>query len=103
MGTRQKLHAVLLALLPEGHKNVYFQPPNGLMMKYPCITYERSTMQTQYADNSSYSLHKRYEVTVIDKDPDSVIPDKVAMLPLCSHDRFFAVDNLNHDVFTLFF
>jgi hypothetical protein len=103
MGTRLELHAVLLDIMPENQKNVYFQPPNGLVMKYPCITYERSTIQSEYADNSAYNLYKRYEATVIDKSPDSELPDKVAMLPLCSHDRFFAVDNLNHDVFTLFF
>jgi hypothetical protein len=72
-------------------------------MQYPCIVYNRSNVDTQYADNSVYGMTKRYELTVIDQNPDSEIPDKVAMLPLCSYDRFFAVDKLNHDVFTLFF
>ena len=103
MASRAALQELLLALMPDGHKNVYFQPPTGMLMHYPCITYERSTIQSEYADNTSYANTKRYEVTVIDRDPDSDIPDKVLMLPLCSHDRFFAVDNLNHDVFTLFF
>ena len=103
MGTRLELQAVLLGIMPEQHKNVYFQPPSGKEMSYPCIVYERSTIQSEHADNFPYLNTKRYEVTVIDRTPDSEIPDKVMMLPLCSHDRFFAVDNLNHDVFTLFF
>jgi hypothetical protein len=40
---------------------------------------------------------------VIDPDPDSPIVDAVAELPLCTYDRFFTADNLNHDVFNLFF
>jgi len=103
MGTRLELQAVFEGIMPIEHKNVYFQPPPSLKMSYPCIVYERSTIQTEYADNGSHLLFDRYEATVIDRDPDSTIPKQVAMLPLCSHDRFFAVDNLNHDVFTLFF
>jgi hypothetical protein len=81
----------------------YFQPPNGLKMVYPCITYERDTTDTTFADNLPYSINKRYTVTVIDRNPDSDIPDKIALLPTCVHNRFFVADNLNHDVFTLYF
>jgi hypothetical protein len=40
---------------------------------------------------------------VIDRNPDSELPDKVIELPLCKFDRFYTADNLNHTVFTLFF
>jgi hypothetical protein len=46
---------------------------------------------------------KQYQVTVIDQDPDSGLPDKVEELPLCAFDRFFATENLNHHVFNLYF
>jgi hypothetical protein len=46
---------------------------------------------------------KQYQVTVIDRNPDSELPDMVEELPLCSFDRYFAADSLNHYVFTLFF
>jgi len=46
---------------------------------------------------------KRYKVTVIDPDPDSLIPDKVASLPSAVFNRFFAANNLNHDVYNLYF
>jgi len=72
-------------------------------MKYPCIVYERTNLQTQFADNKPYKTKKRYLVTVIDANPDSEIPDKVAELPMCSYDRFFTTDNLNHDIYYLFF
>jgi hypothetical protein len=42
-------------------------------------------------------------VTVIDEDPDSDIPGKVAMLPMTLFNRWFAADNLNHDIYTVYF
>ena len=72
-------------------------------MQYPAIVYQRDTGESRHANNVPYSYEKRYQVTVIDRNPDSLIPDKVAMLPLCSHDREFVADGLNHDVFTLYF
>jgi hypothetical protein len=86
-----------------GVANVYFQPPPSLQMTYPCIVYSRDYADTDFADNEPYKYLKRYQVTVIDRDPDSVIPDKVAKLPMCIFDRFFTADDLNHDVFKLFF
>jgi len=60
-------------------------------------------MKTEYADNGPYKHKTRYQVTVIDKNPDSEIPAKVKALPLCAYSRFFVADNLNHDVFNLYF
>lgn len=72
-------------------------------MEYPCIVYKRDARNTQFADNRPYRSKKRYQVTIIDQDPDSDIPEKVAALPLCSFSRFFTAGNLNHDVYTLYF
>lgn len=72
-------------------------------MQYPCIVYQRYNALTVFADNSPYRRTKRYQVTVIDADPDSAIPDEVAKLPMCTHNRFFVANNLNHDVFNLYF
>lgn len=83
--------------------HVYFQPPENIKMEYPCIVYERSDINVKYADNSPYSSTNRYTVTVIDRNPESAISSAIALLPLCSFDRFFAADNLNHDVYTLYF
>jgi hypothetical protein len=83
--------------------NVYFQPPSSLSMKYPCIVYELSHIKSDFADNNPYTLGVRYSVTIIDRDPDSTIPATIALLPLCSFDRFFTADNLNHYVFNIYF
>jgi len=99
MAQRSELQALLLTMVP----NVYFQPPPTVMMKYPCIVYKRDYNNTEFADDKPYKHRKRYMVTVIDQNPDSDIPDKVKELPLCLFDRFYTADNLNHDVFKLFF
>lgn len=101
MAQRLDLQALFLDILES--ENVYFQPPNNAQIKYPCIVYDRDLIVPDHADNKPYLLKKRYEVTVIDRDPDSEIPDKIAALPLCVHVRFFIADNLNHDVFRIFF
>lgn len=99
MGQRLDLQAKLEALC----QNVYFQPPAGMEMTYPCIVYNRDYRDTKFANNGVYASTKRYQVTVIDRDPDSDIPDKIAAMPLCRFDRFFAADGLNHDVYNLYF
>lgn len=72
-------------------------------MIYPCIVYQRDNADTEFAGNNPYRLTQRYQVTIIDKNPDSEIPKKVAALPLCLFNRFFVADNLNHDVYHLYF
>ena len=86
-----------------GSRNVYFQPPENLAMKYPAIVYNVDDGDTIFADNAPYRYSKRYMVTYIDADPDSDVPDKIAMLPMCRFSRAYAVDNLNHTVFNIFF
>jgi hypothetical protein len=97
MAQRLELQSLLKAMTT----NVYFQPPS--VMKYPCIKYELDGARTEFAGNHPYRYLKRYQVTVIDGNADSDIPDKVATLPTCTFDRFFVADNLNHFVFTLYF
>lgn len=96
---RKKLQKILEEFCP----NVYFQPPENIQLQYPCIIYNRSSGDTQFGDNKPYIFEQRYQVTVIDRNPSSEIPKKVAMLPLCVMDRHYTMDNLNHDLFNLYF
>ena len=101
MATRIDLQNVLEELL--GSRSVYYQPPESLKMSYPAIVYSRKTIDNSYANNSVYKQNYAYEITVIDKNPDSEIVNKVSKLPTCRFDRHFKSDNLNHDVFTLYY
>lgn len=101
MAPRLQLQSLLEGLL--GTDKVYFQPPANVLLTYPCIIYKRDYTQTIFATNNPYRHTIRYQVTVIDTNPDSAIPEKVGALPMCLFDRFYTADNLNHDVFNLFF
>ena len=101
MAPRNDLHQILVGIL--GTNNVYFQPPPTVKMVYPCIVYSRDTAKSIFANDRPYRYVKQYQVTVIDANPDSIIPDKVAQVPRCVHNRFFTAEQLNHDVFKLFF
>lgn len=101
MKRRHKLHKILKDIL--GSENVYFQPPESVKMKYPAIVYLRSNERIIHADNIPYKRVKRYQITVITKDPDSDIPDKIGELSGASFNRFFTSEGLNHDVYTLYF
>jgi hypothetical protein len=99
MGQRLDLQTLLETLAP----NVYFQPPDNVQIQYPCIVYQRYRALADFADNNVYNRVVSYQVTVIDSDPDSLIPAKVGALPLCTTNRNFVAGNLNHDVYTLYF
>lgn len=101
MGTRLQLQTLLEALL--GSRNVYFQAPNNEEMQYPAIIYSRDYVLAQHADNRPYRNTTRWQVTIIDEDPDSLVPGKVAQLPMSTFSRFFVADQLNHDVYDLYF
>jgi hypothetical protein len=101
MGTRLELQSVLEAL--DAGLHVYFQPPPNTQVLYPAIVYNRDLQAVEYADNQPYSRITRYQITVIDQNPDSQIPDKVAALPLSRYIRHFTTENLNHDIYDVYF
>lgn len=101
MASRLELQTLLEDIL--GSRNVYYQPPATVQMRYPAIVYSRNDFENFFACNGVYGQTVAYSVTVIDKNPDSVIVEKVSKLPLCSFDRHYVAENLNHDVFTLYF
>ncbi len=101
MDRRAELGKIFREIL--GNGNVYFQPPSNTQMRYPAIRYARSGMAFKHADNGKYNRRIHYTVTVIDSDPDSEIVNQVSMLPYCYFDRHYVQDNLNHDVFEIYF
>ena len=101
MGSRLDLQTKLETLL--GSKNVYYQPPASVRMNYPAIVYSRSNIENRHADDDVYMQAYFYEVIVIDEDPDSEVVENISKLPGCRFDRHYTSDNLNHDVFTLYY
>lgn len=85
-----------------GSRNVYFQPPASIKMKYPAIVYSLGSIDKIRANDDVYKLLPAYEVTLIDTNPDTDFLEKILALQYCSFDRFYRADNLNHWVFTLY-
>lgn len=82
---------------------VYFQPPASVRMHYPAIVYALEAISDFDANDRPYVHNKAYRITVIDKDPDSIIAEKMSDLPYCAFERFYTSDNLNHFVFRMFY
>lgn len=101
MGSRQDLHTILLGIL--GSNNVYFQPPESIRLNYPCIIYHRRKIVSRHADNKPYLHRKAYGIILIESDPDSALPNQIADLETAQHEQFFTKDNLNHNIFSLYF
>ena len=101
MHNRLDLHELLCEVL--GSRNVYYSPPESVKIKYPAIVYSRSDIDNKFANDSVYKQSHVYSITVIDDDPDSEIVERMSSMPKCKFDRHFVSDNLNHDLFTLYY
>lgn len=107
MGKRIDLHDILCGIMriytSESSESVYFQPPDNLRMSYPCIVYSLSDIDAKFADNIPYIRQRRYTLTVIDRNPDSLIVEAISQLPRCSFDRVYKAENLNHWAFNIYY
>jgi hypothetical protein len=101
MGRRLQLQARLKAI--PGVQSVYYQAPGAQAMVYPSIIYAKDRTFKLHANNSPYLLEKRYLLTAMDWDPDSPIFEALEMFPKCTFDRHYEKDQLNHQVFQLYF
>lgn len=103
MRTWSDLQQILQDILGEDGK-AYFQPPENIKLKYPCIVFDRSGARIANADNINYRITKSYTITLITKNADNdIYIDKILELPMCSFDREFVTDGLVHEVFSIYF
>lgn len=101
MSSRLDLQKMLETLL--GSKQVYYQKPENVKIQYPAIIYSKSKIDTKKADDTIYKKDTKYSITIIDHKPDNVVIDKLLVLPYCSYERNYKVDNLNHDVLNIYY
>lgn len=98
--TRMAIQTILETVL--GSSNVYYQPPENIKLKFPCIIYSLADIRTRYADNYPYTSKRMYEIRLIHKNPDNDIVDKILDLPTCKFDRSYPYDNMHYFVFTIY-
>jgi hypothetical protein len=87
----------------KGDRNVYFQAPSSVLMKYPAIRYNLADLNDLPADNIDYQNFTAYMVTYITSNPDDVMIKTLAKLPYSNFNQWYAKDNLNHYVYTIFY
>lgn len=102
MARRLQLHEELCSIL--GSRNVYFQPPESVKLQYDAIIYTVSDRNDKRADDLKYGNFVGYDVTVITKNPDSDLPDKLFnSFSRIRHSRTFTSNNLHHDLFRIYY
>lgn len=99
--TRLELQSFLETLGLDIH--VYFQAPSSVIMKYPAIRYNLADMDNIPADNTDYLDKIAYTLIYITKNPDDPMIRTISKIQYCKFDRWYASDNLNHYVYTLFY
>lgn len=101
MDRRKQLHSELLTI---GVQAVHFQPPPSVHLVYPCIVYTRKSTDTVSADNRSYKNMAMYQIELIDPDPDTpYIETILEKFNMIKHVNNFKANNLNHNVFNLYY
>lgn len=102
MAGRLKLHEEFCTIL--GTRYVYFNPPESLKLNYPCIKYSLSGVDHKRANDGIYKNTNKYEIIVIDTDPDSDIYEMILNhFQYCSFNRSYLSDGLSHTVLTLYY
>lgn len=96
MARRLQLHEELCDIL--GSRNVYFQPPESMKIKYPAIIYRIVDRDDLRADDRRYRGLDTYELLHITRDPDSDTPYKILeRIQYSSSERPYTKDNLHHN------
>lgn len=102
MASRLILHEELCKIL--GSRNVYFNPPETVKMKYPAIRYSLSGVDLAHANDKIYKNTNQYSITVIDENPDSKIyVDIMKHFSMCRPSGPYLADGLNHFPLTLYY
>lgn len=98
---RINLHQLLCLILDSN--NVYYQAPPNQML-YPCIIYNRNSIDIKYANDKTYKNKTRYTLTLITKNPDcDQLINSLLSIQYCSFDRQYIADNMYHCVFNIYY
>lgn len=97
---RIELHEKLCELL--GSRNCYYNPPEDLKMKYPCIIYKKVQSSRKHADDLNYLLFPGYQIIYITRNPDDELIYQIENFGYCQFDRQYASEGIHHFVYTLY-
>lgn len=82
-----------------GSEEVYYNPPSNIKMKYPACIVKLQSADSRYADSDPYLTAFRYQITLIQRVPDSAFIREITRIKRCKFIRSYNSDNLRHDVY----
>lgn len=89
------------------HANLYYEPPSGTLMMYPCMRITQADLDLKRADNKKYLATMAYTLTYITENDVDILIDPItsALLDLeyCEFDRTYVSDNMHHYVFKIYY
>lgn len=97
--TRLTLHQKLVEIL--GSNNVYYNPPETIKMKFPCIVYSLDYIDNVDADNKKYIDWTTYKIRVVSYEVDHPATRQILKLPMTRYSSRYVRDGLYHDVIIL--
>jgi len=99
--TRLEIQSMLENTL--GSRNVYYQPPSSIQIKYPAIVYSLEGMTNNHASNGVYLTKKAYKVIYIDSNPDNEMVSVLNNIIRSTFNSYYVSDNLHHYAYTIYF
>lgn len=81
--------------------NVYFMPPQEMLLSYPAIVYYVGGGSDSYADNVRFLPRTTFDVTLIEYDPLSPKVDAIRDLKHSSYMTSFKKDGLHQHKFKI--
>lgn len=89
------------------HVNLYYEPPSGTLMMYPCMRITQVDLDLKHADNKKYLATMAYTLTYITENDVDILADPItsALLDLeyCEFNRTYVSDNMHHYVFKIYY
>lgn len=99
---RRELQTKLEEIL--GTRNVYYQPPEDVNIKYPCIIYYLRDIPTVKADNIVYKYDGQYTITLVHTKSTNNIKDAlIKAFPTIKFNRSYISDGLHHFVYNIIY
>lgn len=101
---RRKSRYIYDRLKEIGVENVYIDPPENIVMKYPCCRVRVQGGRARYSDNSTHIFTPSWELIYISYEPDDDFMMKIMMtFSRITFQRHYTADGLHHYSYTLYY
>ena len=101
---QRKSSYIYTKLTEIGVPHVYIDPPENLIMKYPCARVRVQGGRARYSDNSTHIFTPSWEIIYISHAPDDEFMINIMRaFPMITFQRHYTADGLHHYTYTLYY